>query len=206
MPSSLQRLADKRLKQLNSRPDLPPYWKAGQVLLGGMFVLYLAWSAMAPSPAPEQPPAAHGSIGSSAQDPATGTDSGNDREAASPVPSSTPVATDNAEELVRISTVSGDKTVVPQAALVVARAATKARYTGDFTNVPHRSGETLPAVSVRSPKVKLGTTQLVTSTASTYMFSTKVDPDGSGPQAATYEPTQVVNVDGAWVYTSGLGR
>jgi hypothetical protein len=207
MASSLKRTATARIKKLNSRPELPPYWKAAQVAVGGVFAIYLAWQVIAPgdgTATAERPTSSGTSIGVSSD---AGTSGGPDTSAE---PSADPTAGDSTppdeEDSVTIGKVSGGTEEVAKGAVSIARAATLALYTGDFKGVQIKSGEEAPTVATAFPNAKLGPTQYLSESDGVVTFNTKVDADGKGPMAATYATVEVTYGSTGWSYTRGIGN
>jgi hypothetical protein len=208
--ANLKQAGAKRLAQLSKRPDLPPWWQPLSYVLLILFPVYLGVSVL------RAPTVETGLAGSRpvAQQPASGPIlAPTPPQGVVPSPTDVPVTVapgeDGDEEAderspsvapgdVVVATIQGGSAPVPLAAYETARAAARALFSGDFSQLPLAASAQLPTGLPRYPEPALGTTILEESAGSRMVFSTLVDPDGPGPERSRPVTVTVVLESGSW--------
>lgn len=181
--ANLSSSASKRLASIKARPQLPEWWTLVQIGMGVAFFLFLAWRFMSPGP---------GSL------------PGEDGTVAGPSgPSITTPTTTAPAAMASVPGPDGAALSVPSPALAQAQAAATALFTTDFSGVRLVAGSTPPALARSYPAPVLSEPRVDSQTATGFVFSFNVDPDGAGPEPVRRIATSVVDDDGSWAYLAG---
>jgi hypothetical protein len=201
--SKLTQLAEQRIRNIQRRPDLPHWWQLAAYGMFGLFFVYLGWEALTvPGGRPNvtaAPDIVFSAPPDSVQPPiqlAPPPDS--------PTPSAPPTAggpaTPAGDGAVAVATLDGGQVNVPSAAYEVARSATFALFTTDFTLIPFAVGAAAPTGLTVYPNPTVEETYVKTVGSGLYTFTTIVDPDGPGGQPQRATTVTVVQQGGSWVF------
>lgn len=184
----LTKTAERTIRRVTKRPDLPGWWPLLTVALGVFFVVYLFWHLISPAPqvASRVPPiTTPGTSGVSAVAPTT--------TPGSPGPTA------------RIPSVTGGVSVVPVAAVSVAKDAAIAFYTTNFSAVPLSSGAQLPTLSQSWPGAAVTSVEVQSTSPTSDVFRITVDPAPGSPSdpGPHYLSITVSLSAGKWGFSSG---
>jgi hypothetical protein len=184
----LTKTAERTLRRVAKRPDLPGWWPLLTVILGVFFVVYLFWHLISPSPKAV-------SLGAKLAAPGT-----------YGVPSTPSTGTPGpAGPTSSIPSITGGPSVVPVAAVSVAKSAALAFYTTDFSAVPLSPGAQLPTLSQSWPGAAVTAVEVQSTSPTTDVFRITVDPAPGSPSdpGPHYLSITVSLSAGKWGFSSG---
>ena len=202
---SLSEIAQKQANKINRRPDLPGWWPLVTYLLAAGFIVYLFFSLIAGNGAPERS-AHHGSAGSSLILGSATTSRGSGAGSTTPTtasPSTTTPSTSATGSVTQVSSVNGGTASVPTGAYQVAQEAGLALYTTNTSAVPLATGVSFPPLSTAYRQAQIVSTELVSSSADTYVIRVTVDPGPPAQSGDLFVDITVVDQSGSWKYESG---